>query len=203
MSVRSTRSSPSSTEGTSSSGICSTTIITFPFVKATTREHSRSVCTNRLIWYQTGSATSSRAILHQIHGGARIAGSLRRVPFKSSHPPALSPAADTFTRPQRPPQWTGSVPLCRCDCRNPAIPAATLSALAELTRALRFLGRILNTASGCATVAVAVAGVSPADWSLDIFSQPQKAIPKGLYHSAQGCEERATLGGLTQFHHQP
>jgi hypothetical protein len=31
-------------------------------------------------------------------------------------------------------------------------------------------------------------------WSLGIFSAFQKSIPQGLYHSAQGREERATLG---------
>ena len=32
-------------------------------------------------------------------------------------------------------------------------------------------------------------------WSLDILPSEKQAIPKGLYHSAQGCEQRATLGG--------
>jgi hypothetical protein len=31
-------------------------------------------------------------------------------------------------------------------------------------------------------------------WSLDILLHEEGAIPKGLYRSAQGCEQRATLG---------
>ena len=31
-------------------------------------------------------------------------------------------------------------------------------------------------------------------WSLDILPTEKEAIPKGLHHSAQGCEARATLG---------
>ena len=46
-------------------------------------------------------------------------------------------------------------------------------------------------------------GLQSTDWSLDILQTETEAIPKELYHSAQGCEARATLGVCTEMNPQP
>jgi hypothetical protein len=40
-------------------------------------------------------------------------------------------------------------------------------------------------------------------WSLDILLAENEPIPKGLYHSAQGCERRATLGAHGEMNRLP
>jgi hypothetical protein len=42
-----------------------------------------------------------------------------------------------------------------------------------------------------------------ADWSLDILLAENDPIPKGLYHSAQGCERRATLSAHGEMNRLP
>jgi hypothetical protein len=40
-------------------------------------------------------------------------------------------------------------------------------------------------------------------WSLGILLAEIEPIPKGLYHSAQGCERRATLGAHDEMNRLP